>query len=349
MGSARSGLEGVTSSGLPNKQLYFSECPNKVFRLVSEIRPSYWYIISLERSVQPDQPTSSDHLVDTEIMLQDTLVLCLVVVGMGQIVSFRNQQSFRSPSGIIGFDANGRITIQRAGGTIQRLGSTRKRGAQSFSVQPGEPFLPVLSSRTESQDVVDARQQLQQQLNLQEALARQLQSQAEQLIRQQTGPVSITIETDSASLPLTNTIPASTAGLGGILVANEQVSGSPCAARNGVRGDCRLLIKCIRFFFELEVLQSVTCDLGGGLRGICCPHTLLLDPPVVDSVSFKPSCPSNIICRPNAPVVVIPDIRLADITEAANIAIRNIKARQKFATALFKKEEVRKTSLARVL
>merc|ERR1712013_483512 len=138
MGSARSGLEGVTSSGLPNKQLYFSECPNKVFRLVSEIRPSYWYIIYLERSVQPDQPTSSDHLVDTEIMLQDTLFLCLV--GVGQIVSFRNQQSFRSPSGIIGFDANGRITIQRAGGTIQRLGSTRKRGAQSFSVQPGEPF-----------------------------------------------------------------------------------------------------------------------------------------------------------------------------------------------------------------
>jgi len=357
--------------GFLKNQLNFSDCPNKVFRLVSEIRPSYWCIISLERSVQPDQPTSSDHLVDTETMLQDTLVLCLVGVGVGQIVSFRNQQSFRGPSGIIGFDANGRITIQRPGGTFQRLSANRKRGAQSFSVQSGEPFLPVLSSRAESQDTVDARQQLQQQLNLQEALARQqiqrqeealarqqeqtrnaqaqvqniiqealarqVQSQAEQLIRQQTGPVSITIETDSASLPLTNTIPASTAGLGGILVANEQVSGSPCAARNGIRGDCRLLIKCIRFFFELEVLQSVTCDLGGGLRGICCPHTLLLDPPVVDSVSFKPSCPSNIICRPNAPVVVIPDIRLADITEAANIAIRNIKARQKFATALFKK------------
>merc|ERR1712013_525199 len=58
-----------------------------------------------------DQPTSSDHLVDTEIMLQDTLFLCLVGVGMGQIVSFRNQQSFRSPSGIIGFDANGRVSF----------------------------------------------------------------------------------------------------------------------------------------------------------------------------------------------------------------------------------------------
>jgi len=313
-------------------------------------------------------------------MVQDILFLCLIGMAFGQLVSFRDQARFRSPSGVIGFDANGRITIQRTGGSVQSFSTNGNGGSQRFTIQTDNSFLPVLSRRTESQEVVNARQQLQQQINLQEAFARQqirdqeeaitrqqeqnrntqkqvqnilqealarqqskvIQNQAEQLIRQQTGPVSITIETQSTSVPLSNTVPLSNSiasgpsrGLGGILVANEQVSGKPCAARNGVRGDCRLLIKCIRFFFEIETLQSVTCDLGGGLRGICCPHTLILQRPVSNSV--RPSCPSNIICRPTAPVVVIPNIRLADITEAANIAIRNIKQRQKFATALFKK------------
>eukprot|EP00091_Calanus_sinicus_P024640 TRINITY_DN8959_c0_g1_i1.p1 TRINITY_DN8959_c0_g1~~TRINITY_DN8959_c0_g1_i1.p1 ORF type:complete len:454 (+),score=123.98 TRINITY_DN8959_c0_g1_i1:137-1498(+) len=307
-------------------------------------------------------------------MVQDILFLCIVGVALGQLVSFRDQQRFRSPSGVIGFDANGRITFQGTGGTIQSFRTNSNEGSQTFTIQSDSPFLLVLSRRAESQGVVEARQQIQQQLNLQETLARQqiqnqqdafsrqqeqnanaqtqvqnilqealarqqsrvIQNQAEQLIRQQTGPVSITIETQSTSVPFSNSIASGPSrGLGGILVANEQVKGKPCAARNGVRGDCRLLLKCIRFFFEIEALQSVTCDLGGGLRGICCPHTLVLQQPVVAVI--EPSCPSNIICRPSAPVVVIPNIRPADITEAANIAIRNIKQRQRFQAALFNK------------
>ena len=46
--------------------------------------------------------------------------------------------------------------------------------------------------------------------------------------------------------------------------------------RNGIRGDCRLLIKCVRFFFEIKTLQSAPCSLGNGVQGVCCPHTLVL-------------------------------------------------------------------------
>jgi len=305
-------------------------------------------------------------------MIQDILLVCLLGIHqltLGQLVSFRDQQRFRSPSGVIGFDANGRITFQGTRGSIQSFGTTSNGGSQTFTIQSDSPFLPVLSRRAEGQDIQDARQQIQQQLNLQESLARQqIQNQQASLVRQQqsqatqnsllealarqqlrvtqnlaqasnrlqTGPVSITIETQSASLPLTNSLlSVPSRGLGGILVANEQVKGSPCAARNGVRGDCRLLIKCVRFFFEIESLQSVTCDLGGGLRGVCCPHTLVLQRPIVDVIA--PGCPSNIICRPIPPVVIIPNIRPADISEAATIALKNIQQRQRFQEALFKK------------
>ena len=203
-------------------------------------------------------------------MVQDILFLCLVGVTFGQFVSFRDQQRFRSPSGVIGFDANGRITFQGTGGSIQSFRTNSNGGSQTFTIQSDSPFVPVLSRRAESQGVVEARQQIQQQLNLQESFARQqlqnqqnafssqqeqnanaqtqvqnilqealarqqsrvIQNQAEQLIRQQTGPVSITIETQSTSVPFSNSIASGPSrGLGGILVANEQVSGKPCAAR----------------------------------------------------------------------------------------------------------------------
>jgi len=231
------------------------------------------------------------------------------------MISFQNR-----PSEIIGFDSNGRIRFKKRNEEV----------SSKFTLESDSPFLPVLSSRdrpnaqARNAQAVVKQASLDQQRNL-------IRAQAE---ARQVGPVSITIETKSSVVPLTTTIVSGPVrGVGGILVANEQVSGKPCAARNGVRGDCRLLIKCIRFFFELEALQSATCDLGGGLRGVCCPHTLVLQQPVVDVI--KPSCPSNIICRPTSPVVVIPNIRPADITEAANIAINNIKQRQRFQTALF--------------
>ena len=46
--------------------------------------------------------------------------------------------------------------------------------------------------------------------------------------------------------------------------------------RNGIQGDCRLLIKCVRFFFEIKSLQSSPCSLADGGQGVCCPHSLVL-------------------------------------------------------------------------
>ena len=46
------------------------------------------------------------------------------------------------------------------------------------------------------------------------------------------GPVSITIETPGASIPLSPSLgPSLSPSLGGVLVANEQVLGAPCLAR----------------------------------------------------------------------------------------------------------------------
>ena len=33
---------------------------------------------------------------------------------------------------------------------------------------------------------------------------------------------------------------------------------------------------CPRFFFEIELLRSAPCPLPGGVRGVCCPHILVL-------------------------------------------------------------------------
>ena len=109
--------------------------------------------------------------------------------------------------------------------------------------------------------------------------------------------------------------------------------------RNGVRGDCRPLIKCVRFFFEIASLSSVTCPLAGGARGICCPHTLVLTvaPPAASTSAVAPSCPANILCPPAPPVVVIPNIRLSDIQEAATTALRNIQQRRRFQQSLFRR------------
>ena len=78
-------------------------------------------------------------------------------------------------------------------------------------------------------------------------------------------------------------------------------------------------------------------------------HTSVTQTPSADA-----GCPRNIICPPPPPVVVIPNIRYgssmiltllqflflfraSDIAEAATVALNNIRQRQKFQDALFKK------------
>ena len=79
-------------------------------------------------------------------------------------------------------------------------------------------------------------------------------------------------------------------------------------ARNGVAGECRSLIKCVRFLQEVSLLQSSQCLLVGGGRGVCCPHTLLTTPQVQEDPTDR-ACPRNIICIPPPRNVTIPNIR----------------------------------------
>ena len=115
---------------------------------------------------------------------------------------------------------------------------------------------------------------------------------------------------------------------------------------------------CPRFFFEIDLLRSAPCPLPGGVRGVCCPHILVLrltstgdlviwssdhNPtimlkniwwhwshhrePEVEEDPWQKGCPSNIICPPKPPNVVIPNIRFEDITNLVNLRlflIRNI-------------------------
>ena len=46
-----------------------------------------------------------------------------------------------------------------------------------------------------------------------------------------------------------------------------QVLGPPCSSRDGVLGDCRPLIKCVRFLFEIETLRALPCQLPFGQPG----------------------------------------------------------------------------------
>ena len=79
--------------------------------------------------------------------------------------------------------------------------------------------------------------------------------------------------------------------------------------RNGVAGECRSLIKCVRFLQEVSLLQSSQCLLPSGGRGVCCPHTLLTTLTQVEESPDTRSCPRNIICIPPPPDVTIPNIR----------------------------------------
>ncbi len=46
-----------------------------------------------------------------------------------------------------------------------------------------------------------------------------------------------------------------------------KVLGPPCSSRDGVLGDCRPLIKCVRFLFEVETLRALPCQLPFGQPG----------------------------------------------------------------------------------
>ena len=48
-----------------------------------------------------------------------------------------------------------------------------------------------------------------------------------------------------------------------------------CTRTGGGRGQCRPLVKCVRFIHEVTELQKRPCSIGNGERGVCCPHVVI--------------------------------------------------------------------------
>ena len=48
-----------------------------------------------------------------------------------------------------------------------------------------------------------------------------------------------------------------------------------CTRASGGRGQCRPLVKCVRFIHEVTELQKRPCSIGNGERGVCCPHVVI--------------------------------------------------------------------------
>lgn len=89
----------------------------------------------------------------------------------------------------------------------------------------------------------------------------------------------------------------------------------------------------LTFIMWLKLSDSFTTNFQNSgvsaclFLGVCCPHTLVVNTP--------PLIASNILQPPPEPSVVIPDIRPADISAAANIATTNFKQQEMKAELLF--------------
>jgi len=109
-----------------------------------------------------------------------------------------------------------------------------------FFVESEQPFVPVLSSRQRDDDVRETPRTFGQiNFQMQQAVARHREAVNQQQLLQNTfsgrrrqsstriqfpGPVSVSLETPSATVSLAPSI-------GGVLVANKQVLGPACVAR----------------------------------------------------------------------------------------------------------------------
>ena len=79
--------------------------------------------------------------------------------------------------------------------------------------------------------------------------------------------------------------------LGGALGQRQQVP--ECTRAGGGRGQCRPLVKCVRFIHEVTELQRRPCSIGNGERGVCCPH-VVIGTATCKSASFR----TNLLCTP---------------------------------------------------
>ena len=68
------------------------------------------------------------------------------------------------------------------------------------------------------------------------------------------------------------------AALVSLLCAVASVSGqsrSICTTNSGTTGQCRPLVKCVKFVHEIPLLRNQPCRLVTGETGVCCPHIVL--------------------------------------------------------------------------
>ena len=65
------------------------------------------------------------------------------------------------------------------------------------------------------------------------------------------------------------------AALISLLCAVAFVSGQSrniCTTNSGTTGQCRPLVKCVKFVHEIPLLRNQPCRLVTGEKGVCCPH-----------------------------------------------------------------------------
>lgn len=98
-----------------------------------------------------------------------------------------------------------------------------------------------------------------------------------------------------------------------IASANDTIVFAFCTTsftREKVPGVCKPLVKCVRFFHEIQEVQNRPCTLKTGETGVCCPYFNL------------PKRPSRrkLLRAPPPPKVTIPPIKTKDINTAARVA-----------------------------
>eukprot|EP00095_Tigriopus_kingsejongensis_P002572 maker-scaffold274_size229011-snap-gene-1.21 protein:Tk02572 transcript:maker-scaffold274_size229011-snap-gene-1.21-mRNA-1 annotation:"chorion peroxidase-like" len=122
-------------------------------------------------------------------------------------------------------------------------------------------------------------------------------------------------------------------GLLGVLVSliSTEVRGQSvgfCTTLHGKQGQCKPLVKCVRFVHEIPLLQNQPCQLLTGEVGVCCPHI------VIGTATFRKPRRNTVLRRPPRPPVPLPPIRTNDIQQANFGAEQRLQVRRQIEAGL---------------
>lgn len=112
-----------------------------------------------------------------------------------------------------------------------------------------------------------------------------------------------------------------------VQLAEGQLTGF-CTTLQGNQGQCKPLVKCVRFVHEIPLLQNQPCQLLTGELGVCCPHI------VIGTATFRKPRRNNVLRRPPRPPVPIPQIQRNDIQQASIGAIQRQEFRRQIEARL---------------